>query len=94
MLFNIQKKNLFYGCCHVCAYKLCKGENGTNADIICTRCRSSLADKIQQKVKFVCIIYGKSNLEDIYRAIIDYRRGRTRADTNKIKTGSMSNVGV
>lgn len=28
----------FYAACPICGYKLCKGENGSNVDILCPRC--------------------------------------------------------
>lgn len=28
----------FYASCPVCGYKLCKGESGSEVDILCSRC--------------------------------------------------------
>ena len=28
----------FYAACPICGYKLCKGEDGSNVDILCPRC--------------------------------------------------------
>lgn len=27
-----------YACCPICGYKLCKGESGSDVDILCPRC--------------------------------------------------------
>lgn len=36
----LNNNNNYYATCPVCAYKLCKGVNGTRVDIICPRCKN------------------------------------------------------
>lgn len=45
-------ENKLFATCPVCAYKLCKGLNGTRVDIVCPRCKNLIYIFIEhEKVK-------------------------------------------
>lgn len=45
-----------YACCPVCVHKLMKGENGTQADIRCARCKNLVRIRIADDIVTVNLI--------------------------------------
>lgn len=50
----------YYANCPVCAHKLIKGENGTQADIRCARCKNLVHIQIVNDIVTVNLIETKS----------------------------------
>lgn len=50
----------YYANCPVCAHKLMKGENGTQADIRCARCKNLVHIQIVNDIVTVNLIETKS----------------------------------
>ena len=46
----------YYASCPVCAHKLMKGENGTQADIRCPRCKNLVRIRIADNIVTVNLI--------------------------------------
>ena len=38
-----------YAACPICGYKLCKGENGSDVDILCPRCERLIRVVVTEK---------------------------------------------
>ena len=42
-----------YASCPICGYKLCKGESGSDVDILCPRCGKLVRVVITKKIRIV-----------------------------------------